>query len=78
MPHYKCATCTTRLMAASGPQGRCEVCGSILEPVGELSEIVGYRLVQPLGDQSFELAVAMALEGMDPAGPGWHGDGSTR
>jgi hypothetical protein len=78
MPHYKCVTCTSRLMAAGGPPGRCEVCGSTLEPVGEPSEIVGYRLVQPRGDESFELAVAMALEGLDPARPGRHGDGSAR
>jgi hypothetical protein len=78
MPHYKCVTCTSRLMAAGGSPDCCEACGSVLEPVGELSEIVGYRLVQPRGDESFELAVAMALQGLAPAGPGWHGDGSTR
>ncbi len=77
MPHYKCVTCTTRLMAASGPPGSCEGCGSVLEPVGGLSEIVGYRLVQPR-DESFEVAVAMALRGMDTTGPGRHGDGSAQ
>jgi len=78
MPHYKCVTCTTRLKAAGGSPGRCEVCGSVLEPVGGLAELVGYRLVQPRGDESFELAVSMALQGFDSAGPGQHGDGSTR
>jgi hypothetical protein len=77
MPHYKCVTCTTRLMTAGGSPGTCEGCGSVLEPVGGLSEIVGYRLVQSRGDESFEVAVAMALQRMDTPGPG-HGDGSTR
>jgi hypothetical protein len=78
MPHYKCVTCTTRLMTAGGPPGTCEGCGSVLEPVGGLSELVGYRLVQPRGDESFEVAVAMALQHMDTVGPGRHGDGRTR
>jgi hypothetical protein len=78
MPHYKCVTCTTRLMTASGLPGHCEGCGSVLEPVGGLSEIVGYRLVQPRGDENFEMAVAMAVQGVDSAGPGQHGDGSRR
>ena len=78
MPHYKCVTCTTRLMAAGGPPGSCEGCGAVLEPVGGLSELVGYRLVQSRGDETFEVAVAMALQRMDTAGPGRHGDGRTR
>ena len=63
MPHYKCVTCTTRLTAASGSAGSCEGCGAVLEPVTELAEIVGYPLVQPLGDVRFATAVAMALRG---------------
>jgi hypothetical protein len=77
MPHYKCVTCTTRLVTA-GPPGSCEGCGSVLEPVGALSEVIGYRLVQPRDDESFEVAVAMALQGMDTAGPGRHDDGRKR
>jgi hypothetical protein len=65
MPHYKCVTCTIRLMAAGGSPGLCEGCGSVLEPVDGLSEIVGYRLVPPRGDESFEMAVAMALQGVE-------------
>ena len=63
MPHYKCVTCTTRLTTAGDSPGSCERCGSVLEPVTELSEIVGYRLEQPLGDVSFAAAVAIALRG---------------
>jgi hypothetical protein len=77
MPHYKCATCTTRLMAVGGPPGGCEVCGSELEPVEGLSELVGYRLVKQQ-DESFEVAVAMALQRIDTTGPGRPGEGSTR
>ena len=78
MPHYKCVTCTTRLMAAGGHPGSCEGCGGDLEPVSGLAEIVGYRLVQPRSDESFEVAVAMALQGTDTTGPGRHGDRSMR
>ena len=78
MPHYKCVTCTTRLVAAGGPPGSCEGCGTVLEPADGLSEIVGYRLVKPRGDESFAIAVAMAIEGLNPAGPERHGDGSMR
>ena len=78
MPHYKCVTCTTRLMTAGGPPGTCEGCGSVLEHVGGLSEIVGYRWVQSRGDERFEVAVAMALQRMETAEPGRHPDGRTR
>jgi len=77
MPHYKCVTCTTRLTAP----GACEGCGSALEPVDGLSEIVGYRLMRPrasAGGESFAVAVAMALQGMDTTGPRRHTDGRTR
>jgi hypothetical protein len=77
MPHYKCVTCTTRLMAVGGPPGNCGVCGSELEPADGLSELVGYRLVQQR-DETFEVAVAMALQRTDTTGPGRPGDGSTR
>jgi hypothetical protein len=63
MPHYKCVTCTIRLTAAGESPGSCESCGSVLEPVTELSELVGYRLEQPHGDVNFAAAVAIALRG---------------
>ena len=61
MPHFKCVTCTTRLTTASGSPSSCEVCGAVLEPVTDLSELVGYRLV--LSDAKFAAAVAIALRG---------------
>jgi hypothetical protein len=50
MPHYKCVPCKTRLHSSGSPPeevGRlCPDCGSLLEPVGELAEVVGFRAVQ--------------------------------
>ena len=45
MAHFKCLACTTRLYSTDSeadPIGDvCPVCGSPLEPIGELDEIVG-------------------------------------
>lgn len=49
MPHFKCVACKTRLYNAAGPADLvgdlCPGCGSPLEPVGELVEIVGFRSI---------------------------------
>jgi hypothetical protein len=51
MPHFKCVRCKTRLYGAGGPVDLvgdlCPDCGSLLEPVGELTEIVGFRSIRP-------------------------------
>jgi len=50
MPHLKCEPCRTRLYRAGrvGQVGDlCPGCGSLLEPVGELAELVGFRLIRP-------------------------------
>jgi hypothetical protein len=56
MPHFKCLACETRLHSTDGradPIGDlCPVCGSLLEPVGDLSEIVGYRVIENCGSMS--------------------------
>jgi hypothetical protein len=56
MPHFKCLACKTRLHGTDGqadPIGDlCPVCGSLLEPVGDLGEIVGYRLIESRGSTS--------------------------
>jgi hypothetical protein len=51
MAHLKCLVCETRLQQST--EGRadpigdlCPVCGSLLEPVGDLGEIVGYRVIE--------------------------------
>jgi hypothetical protein len=50
MPYFKCAPCKTRLFSAAGPVGLvgdlCPDCGSLLEPVGELAEVVGFRSIR--------------------------------
>jgi hypothetical protein len=50
MPHFKCVGCRTRLYsaaAAADPVGElCPECGSPLEPVGELAEIVGFQSIR--------------------------------
>jgi Zn-finger nucleic acid-binding protein len=51
MPHYKCAACKTRLHSAASwsdvVSDLCPECGSLLEPVEELDEIVGFRAIEP-------------------------------
>jgi hypothetical protein len=50
MPHFKCLACKTRLYSAPGPNDLvgdlCPDCGCLLEPVGELAEIVGFRSIK--------------------------------
>jgi len=50
MPHVRCLPCKTRLYSGESQAGPiaqgCPVCGSLLEPVGDLGEIVGYRLIE--------------------------------
>jgi hypothetical protein len=66
--HYKCMTCATR-STAPGP---CDGCGSALEPADRLAEIMGYRLMSPpapVDGESFAMAVAIALEGIETRRP---------
>jgi hypothetical protein len=50
MPHFKCVACRTRLYSAAGPADLvgdlCPGCGSLLEPVGERAEVVGFRSIR--------------------------------
>jgi hypothetical protein len=50
MPHFKCVACKARLYSAAGPADLvgdlCPGCGSLLEPVDELAEIVGFRAIK--------------------------------
>ena len=49
MPHFKCVGCRTRLYSAARPADLvgdlCPGCGSLLEPVGGLAEIVGFQSI---------------------------------
>jgi len=53
MPHFKCLPCKTRLYSTESQAGTIghlrPVRGSPLEPVGDLGEIVGYRLLETRG-----------------------------
>jgi hypothetical protein len=50
MPHFKCTACKTRLWVAAAPADRagdlCPGCGALLEPVGDLCEVVGFRSIR--------------------------------
>jgi hypothetical protein len=50
MPHFKCVPCKTRLHLPAAPDDLvgdlCPDCGALLEPVGELAEIVGYQSIE--------------------------------
>ena len=53
MPHFKCVACKSRLYRAARPDDLvgdlCPGCGCLLEPVGELAEIVGFRAIKHRG-----------------------------
>jgi len=69
MPHLKCSTCRTRLFADGEAPVRCDGCGALMEPVGDLAEIVGYQAMpapeRQVDEGSFEAAVAAALRRPD-------------
>jgi hypothetical protein len=48
--YFKCVTCKARLYSAADPDSLvcdlCPGCGAMLEPVGELAEVVGYRSIR--------------------------------
>jgi hypothetical protein len=50
MLHFKCVACRVRLATSGAPGDRveelCPGCGSLLEPVGELAEIVGFQAIR--------------------------------
>jgi hypothetical protein len=49
MPHYKCEACKARLYvpgtAAELVGDLCPECGSLLEPVADLAQLVGFRSI---------------------------------
>lgn len=50
MPHLKCEACRVRLHSPQSPIDGvgelCPACGSLLEPVSRVSELVGLRLIR--------------------------------
>jgi hypothetical protein len=49
MPHFKCVACKSRLYSAAAPTDLvgdlCPGCGSVLQPVGALTELVGFKSI---------------------------------
>jgi hypothetical protein len=48
--YFKCEACRARLYSVANPDSLvrdlCPGCGAMLEPVGELAEVVGYRSIR--------------------------------
>ena len=75
MPHSKCVACKTRLYSPGAPADMvgelCPECGALLEPVGALEEIVGFRRITRRedtvegGSTALAQAVARRLRGPD-------------
>jgi hypothetical protein len=60
MPHFKCVACRIRLSQAHTPDHAvgdlCPECGLLLEPVGALAEVVGYRSIIARDDEGTQEA----------------------
>jgi hypothetical protein len=58
MPHFKCVACKIRTYGPGSQPGRvadvCPQCGELLEPVGELAEIVGFQEIQPRARENLD------------------------
>jgi hypothetical protein len=65
MPHSKCVACKTRLHTTGAPAELvgelCPDCGGLLEPVGSLVEVVGYRHITLRDEPPVDIALAAAL-----------------
>jgi hypothetical protein len=70
MPHSKCVACKTRLHSSGAPAELvgelCPSCGGLLEPVGSLVEVVGYRHITRRADAP-DLGIAQAAALPRPA-----------
>jgi hypothetical protein len=72
VPHFKCVACRTRLSSAAAPAEMvgdlCPSCGNLLEPVGSLVEVIGFRRISPRvalpkGDSDIAQAAALPRPG---------------
>jgi hypothetical protein len=66
MSHSKCVACKTRLDSSGAPAEMvgelCPSCGGLLEPVGNLIEVVGFRrITQRQSPLEADIAKALAL-----------------
>jgi hypothetical protein len=65
MPHFKCVGCKSRLYSAAAPADLvgdlCPACGSVLQPVGALAELVGFKSISRGSFGTEALAQELAL-----------------
>lgn len=66
MPHLKCVACKIRLSSGRSPADPvgdlCPGCGASLEPVGSLTEVVGFRSLASGGGSEFAGRVGDLIE----------------
>jgi hypothetical protein len=66
MPHFKCVGCKSRLYSAAAPADLvgdlCPACGSVLQPVGALAELVGFKSIGSFNSE----VLAHAITGSKP------------
>jgi hypothetical protein len=59
MTYFKCTSCKARLYSVASPDSLardlCPGCGAMLEPVGELVEVIGYHSI---ADRSLGLTLS--------------------
>lgn len=62
MPHYKCDACRIRLHPPRTRVDRvsdlCPECGSLLDPVADLAQLIGFRLIASQRDADPAAAAA--------------------
>jgi hypothetical protein len=67
MPHYKCGACKVRMQVRGNPHelvgDLCPDCGSLLQPVGDLTELVGFRSIKSV-DVAGDAATPGAHQGI--------------
>jgi hypothetical protein len=72
MPYLDCLACSTRLYRTdcqADPIGDlCPDCGSLLEPVGDLGEIVRFRVIETRGSTSQHSTSSTSPDGASRAG----------
>ena len=63
IPHFRCVSCKARSYSAGKPSDliddQCPDCGTPLEPVGQLDELVGFRLINSPGSAAEAVAVRL-------------------
>jgi hypothetical protein len=70
MPHYKCEACRVRVRVLQHPPDSapepCPLCDSPMDAVNSLTELVGFRSVEPVNFDLSDYATAVAVALPDP------------